>query len=140
MQATSVRDGGPGNPRGGISRCAWGTFSAIIAGMPKRTPVWKKDSERGDYDAALAFLSLIYVPAKVKALIRSLRAAPLIERAARDLLRASDLPLLTADERSVKEDLKKISKGKPLESVLLVTGDMAKGIQLGFAEEYHPLA
>jgi hypothetical protein len=112
-------------------------FSAIIVGMPKGKPIWKKDSERGDYDAALAFLSLIYVPTKVKSLVRSLRAAPLIERSARDLLRACDLPLLAADERSVKEDLKKISKGKPLEPVLLVTGDMSKGIPLVVADGYH---
>lgn len=105
--------------------------------MPKEKPVWKKDSERGDYDAALAFLSLIYVPTKLKALIRSLRAAQLIERSAKDLLRASDLPLLAADEWSVKEDLKKISKGKPLEPVLLVTGDMSKGIPLVVADGYH---
>ena len=70
-------------------------------------------------------------------LVRSLRAAPLIERSAKDLLRASDLPLLAADERSVKGDLKKISKGKPLEPVLLVAGDMSKGIPLVVADGYH---
>jgi hypothetical protein len=112
-------------------------LSATILGMPKGKPIWKKDSERGDYDAALAFLSLIYPPTKVKALVRSLRAAPLIERSARDLLRACDLPLLAADERSVKEDLKKIAKGKPLEAVLLITGDMSKGIPLVVADGYH---
>ena len=105
--------------------------------MPKVEIVWKKDSERGDYDAALAFLSLIYRPAKVQALVRSLRAAAPIERSARDLLRACGLPLLPADERSVKEDLKKISKGKPLEPVLLVTGDMSKGTPLVVADGYH---
>ena len=105
--------------------------------MPKAKIVWKKDSERGDYDAALAFLSLMYRPAKVKAVVRSLRAAVLIERSARDLLRACGLPLLPADEQSVKEDLKKISKGKPLEPVLLVCGDMSKGIPLVVADGYH---
>ena len=73
----------------------------------------------------------------MKALLRSLRAAPLIERQAKDLLRAAGLPVLDADERSVKEDLKKISKGKPLEPVLLVTGDMSKGIPLLVADGYH---
>ena len=105
--------------------------------MAKAKPVWKKDSERGDYDAARAFLALIYGPAKVKALVRALRAAPLIERPARDLLRASGLPLLAADERSVREDLKRVSKGKPLEPVLLVSGDMSKGIALVVADGYH---
>jgi hypothetical protein len=111
--------------------------SCEIVGMPKGKPVWKKGPERGDYDAALAYLSLIYDPSRVKALVRSLRSAPIIERSAKDLLRACGLPLLPADDPSVKEDLKKISKGKPLEPVLLVTGDMSKGIPLVVADGYH---
>jgi hypothetical protein len=105
--------------------------------MARGKPVWKKEPERGDYDAALAYLSLIYGPSRVKALVRSLRSAPLIDRSAKDLLRASGLPLLPADDPSVKEDLKKISKGKPLEPVLLVTGDMSKGVPLVVADGYH---
>lgn len=105
--------------------------------MSKGKPVWKKDAERGDFDAALAYLSLICGATKVKALIRSLRRAPLIERSAKDLLRACELPLLPLDEPSVKEDLKKISKGKPLAPVLLVAGDLSKGVPLVVADGYH---
>jgi hypothetical protein len=76
-----------------------------------------------------------YIPAQ--AYVRSLRSAPIIERSAKDLLRAGDLPLLPADDPSVKEDLKRISKGKALEPVLLVAGDMSKGIPLVVADGYH---
>jgi hypothetical protein len=37
----------------------------------------------------------------------------------------------------VEEDLKRIHKGKPLVPVLLVRGDMAKGIPLIVADGYH---
>jgi hypothetical protein len=37
----------------------------------------------------------------------------------------------------VKEELKKIGKGKPLAPVLLVCGDMSKGIPLIVADGYH---
>jgi len=108
--------------------------------MSKDKIVWTKESEHGDYEAALAFLSLIYSARQAKALVRSLRAAPLIERSAKDLLRASELPLLAADESKVAEDLKRISKGKPLAPVLLVTGEMTKRIPLVVADGYHRIS
>jgi hypothetical protein len=107
--------------------------------MAKGKLVWKKKPEGEDYGAAQAYLSLIYAPSRTKALVRSLRAAPLIESSAKDLLRASGLPLLPPDESSVKEDLKKIAKGKPLAPVLLITGDMTRGIALVVADGYHRL-
>jgi hypothetical protein len=105
--------------------------------MSKGKLVWKKKPERDDYDAAQAYLSLIYGSQHTKALIRSLRASSLSERSAKDLLRASGLPLLPADESSVQGDLKRIAKGKPLAPVFLITGDMSKGIPLVVADGYH---
>ncbi|HWA29798.1 MAG TPA: hypothetical protein VG867_01810 [Rhizomicrobium sp.] len=69
--------------------------------------------------------------------MRALREAPAIEHAAKDLLRASRLPLLPRDEPHVSEDLDKIHKGKPLAPVLLVSGDMANDIPLTVADGYH---
>jgi hypothetical protein len=105
--------------------------------MPQKEIVWTKESERGDYEAALAFLSLVYSAARTKALVKSLRSAPVIQRTAKDLLRASQLPLLPPDETRVKDDRKKIAKGKPLAPVLLVTGDMTIGVPLLVADGYH---
>ena len=105
--------------------------------MRKEQIVWKKKPEAEDYDGALNFLSLIFGDAKSARLLRALRTALNIERAAKDLLRASNLPLLPRDELHVDDDLKKIHKGKPLAPVLLVRGDMTKGVPLIVADGYH---
>ena len=105
--------------------------------MSKDKPSWKKSPEQADYVAATDFLSLLFRKSRVKSLVHALRRAPITERSAKDLLRASGLPLLPPDEASIKEDLKKIAKGKPMSPVLLVCGDMAKGLPLVVADGYH---
>jgi hypothetical protein len=105
--------------------------------MPEQQIVWKNKPEAEDYDGALNFLSLIFPVAKSEKLLRALRKSPLVERAAKDLLRASNLALLPRDEPHVDDDLKRIHKGKPLAPVLLIRGDMAKGFPLIVADGYH---
>jgi len=105
--------------------------------MAKEKLRWKKKPESADYTAAGAYLGLIFKPTHVKELLKALHAAPLTESSAKDLLRASGLPLLPQDESSVKEDLKKMGKGKPLAPVLLLRGDMSSGIPLIVADGYH---
>jgi len=105
--------------------------------MAKEQIAWKNKPEAEDYDGALNFLSLIFPDAKAERLLRALHKAMNIERAAKDLLRASNLPLLPRDEPHVDEDLKRIHKGKPLAPVLLVRGDMSRGIPLIVADGYH---
>ncbi len=74
--------------------------------MAKQKLVWTRKPDQSDYAAATAFLSLIFRAQRVTALVRALRTAPVIEHSAKDLLRASGLPLLPWGEASVKEDLK----------------------------------
>jgi hypothetical protein len=105
--------------------------------MSKEQIVWKKKPEPEDYQGALSFLTLIFPDAKSKSLLRALHKTENIERAAKDLLRAAGLPLLARDEPHVDEDLKKIHKGKALAPVLLVRGDMSKGVPLIVADGYH---
>ena len=105
--------------------------------MSKKALIWKKAPERGDYAAAGAFLSLIFPSSRAKSLAGALRTAPKTEYSAKDLLRASGLPLLPQNETSVSEDLKRIGKGKALSPVLLVRGDIAKGVPLIVADGYH---
>jgi hypothetical protein len=105
--------------------------------MSKDEIVWKKKSEPEDYEGALNFLTLIFPETKSKNLLRRLHRSENIERAAKDLLRAAELPLLPRDEPHVDEDLKKIHKGKALAPVLLVRGDMSKGVPLIVADGYH---
>lgn len=125
----------------GSVNCCLGRYDMSGRGalqpMAKEQLVWKKRPESADYDAAAAYLGLIFSTARVKELLKALRAAPVTESSAKDLLRASGLPLLPQDESSVKADLKRLSKGKPLAPVLALRGDMSRGIPLIVADGYH---
>jgi hypothetical protein len=105
--------------------------------MSKEQMIWKKAPTAEDYNGTLNFLSLILPAAKCNKILRGLRAEANFGRATKDLLRAANLPLLPSDEPHVDEDLKRIHKGKPLAPVLLVRGDMAKGVPLIVADGYH---
>jgi hypothetical protein len=105
--------------------------------MSKEEVTWNKKPEQGDYAAALAYLSLVFPARQAASLVRALRGAPITRSTAKDLLRASGLSLLPPDEASVKDDLKKINKGKPLAPVLLVGGDASKAIPMTVADGYH---
>ncbi|MFZ1905172.1 MAG: hypothetical protein WAU56_07250 [Steroidobacteraceae bacterium] len=105
--------------------------------MPKHSKLWKNKPDREDFGAAQCYLSLIYPASHTQRLVRALRSANTIEHAAKDLLRASALPLLPRDESHVEDDLKRIDKGKPLSPVLLIEGDMSKGVPLIIADGYH---
>jgi hypothetical protein len=105
--------------------------------MTKPKLEWTKKGEASDFDAAANFLLLLYSDAQVKTLVASLRKAKLVDHAAKDLLRAAQLPLLPRDEPHVDEDLKRINKGKPLAPILLIRGDMTRGLPLIVADGYH---
>jgi hypothetical protein len=106
--------------------------------VPAEEPAsWKKQPVPEDWNAALSFLSLIYPAVHARKLVRALHNAKTVTHAAKDLLRASGLPLLPRDDSHVKDDLKRIHKGKPLSPVLLIQGDMSKCIPLIVADGYH---
>jgi|SRR5580704_7389065 hypothetical protein len=105
--------------------------------MPKQTVLWKATPVLASFDAARSYLSLIYTPANTAKLVGALRKAHPATHAAKDLLRASGLPLLPRDEAHVAADLKRIHKGKRLSPVLLIQGEMDRGIPLIIADGYH---
>ena len=104
--------------------------------MSKSKLKWSKEEDT-DFDAALQYLSLLCSDRKASALVKSLRSSKPIDHAAKDLLRAANLPLLPRDDPHVDEDLKRIEKAKPLAPVLLIRGDMANGLPLTVADGYH---
>jgi hypothetical protein len=98
---------------------------------------WSEKEEEADFDAAFQYLSLLCSDRKAGALVKSLRGSKILEHAAKDMLRAANLPLLPRDDPHVDEDLKRIQKAKPLAPVLLVRGDMGGGLPLTVADGYH---
>ncbi|MDP9089713.1 MAG: hypothetical protein M3O26_13360 [Pseudomonadota bacterium] len=105
--------------------------------MAKQKLIWKRTPEAEDYEGARNYLLLIYSEAKSNILVVKIRKAKAITRAAKDLLRASGLPLLGPDDPRVSADLKRIHKAKPLPPVLLIRGNMMLGIPMVVADGYH---
>lgn len=98
---------------------------------------WKPETEDHDYPSAASFLSLISTPAQVKKMIPLFRKAPVIEIKAKDVIRASRLPLLAKDNFHVAKDMKKIANGTALSPLLLVRGKEMEDIPLTIADGYH---
>ena len=101
------------------------------------TEHWKAEPDEHDYPAAADYLSLISTEAEAQAATKALQDAPLVRRKAKDLLRASRLPLLPPDNVHVKKDLAKVDKGMLLSPVLLVRGSLDGGWPLEIADGYH---
>ena len=99
-------------------------------------PVFKKPVE-ADYIGAANYLSLVCSDKAAAGYVKALRKAPTIQRAAKDLLRASALALLPKDNAQVRKDLAKVRTGKPLATVLLVRGNFRQGEPLIIADGYH---
>jgi hypothetical protein len=94
---------------------------------------WKTEPESQDYPAAQSYLSLLVGKAEATKLVKQLRGQKTLKYyAAKDMLRASGLPLLPPDDPEVATDLKKVKAGTKLSPVLLVLGD-----PLWVADGYH---
>jgi hypothetical protein len=98
---------------------------------------WKDEPDEHDYPAAEDYLSLLVPAARAKQVVRRLRAASLVRRKAKDLLRASRLPVLPPENFHVARDLKKVRGGKGLSPVLLVRGHLPSDVSLTVADGYH---
>ena len=98
---------------------------------------WQDAPEEHDYPAAADYLSLVLPDAVVQAVVDGLRAAPPVQRKAKDILRASGLPLLPQSNPHVAADLEKVAKDKALSPILLVRGDARVPAPLVVADGYH---
>ena len=94
---------------------------------------WKDEPEDQDFPAAESYLSLLIGPAAAAKLAKALRKEQTLQHfAAKDILRAAGLPLLSPDDSEVSEDLGKVKAGRKLSPVLLV-----QGVPLWVADGYH---
>jgi hypothetical protein len=100
-------------------------------------PNWNDAPDDHDYPAAVDYLSLLMPQKEADQLVRRLRAEPLVRRKAKDLLRASALPILPLDNIHVAKDLAKVKKGELLSPVLLVRGRLDAHVPLTVADGYH---
>ena len=98
---------------------------------------WKSEPDEHDYPAAADYLSLVFTETQVAATVAALRAAPIVHRKAKDLLRASGLELLPESNVHVAKDLGKVKDGTALSPVLVVRGDATRGLPLIVADGYH---
>jgi hypothetical protein len=99
--------------------------------------LWKNAPDEHDFPASADYLRLLMPEAAVNATIKALRKAPLTQRKAKDLLRASRLPILSPDNVHVRNDLGKIAHGVQLSPVMLVRGNLEGGWPLQIADGYH---
>ena len=98
---------------------------------------WAQSPAEHDYPAAASYLALTAAPALVEALTTRLAEASTVQQRAKDILRASRLQLLPADDAEVAKDMKKIAQGKELSPILLVRGDLGRGRAAQIADGYH---
>jgi hypothetical protein len=98
---------------------------------------WKDAPEEHDYPAAAAYLSLLLPADVVDAAVDSLRGTACTTCKAKDILRASGLPLLPKDNPHVVADLAKVKDDKALSPILLIQGDARLPRPLLIADGYH---
>ena len=99
-----------------------------------KNKIWITVPEEHDFPAALDFLSLLYPDAIAGEIVDRLKNGETINKKAKDILRASELPLLSKDNIHVKQDLQKVKSGKKLSPILLVRDG-----KLIIADGYHRL-
>jgi len=105
--------------------------------MKRNEYKWLSELEEQDYPAARSYLSLLYDKRTAKACVRKLQRAVVIEFKAKDIFRASRLPLLGPDNSHVQKDRQRIKSGRALSPLVLIR-DSANG-KVIIADGYHRL-
>jgi hypothetical protein len=106
--------------------------------MPKIPDIlWLDQPEEANYPAAASYLALIGDDKQTDRLVKRLRKAPMTSFKAKDIFRASGLPLLGLSNFQVEKNREKIREGKAISPLLLVR-DAAHG-KVVIADGYHRL-
>ena len=97
---------------------------------------WLDEPEEKDYAAAQSYLSLLVSAGELEPLIARLKDAPSGRWRAKDILRATRLPLLSAKEsEEVAEKLAKVRARQPLSPILIVV--LRPDVVAQIADGYH---
>lgn len=95
--------------------------------------LWLGHVEEHDFSAAADYLDLLVMQEQRNMYMDRLKTAHVVKKRAADILRAAGLPLLEKEDADVKQNIKKLKKGKKLSPVLLVRMDH----KLIIADGYH---
>jgi hypothetical protein len=110
---------------------------------PKKTKAkemtirWFGEPRKHDYGAAELFLSLIMQPNVADGVVEQLQRAAMAQFAAKDIFRASGLPLLGFGNSHIEKDRAAIIRGEKLSPILLMRDERAG--KLVIADGYHRL-
>ena len=96
---------------------------------------WIPEEEEHDYPAAESYLRILYSEDRVADMIAMFRSAAIVQFKAKDIFRASQLPLLSVSDSYVKKDSKKIREGKSLSPLLLIRDEPNSRVVI--ADGYH---
>ena len=106
----------------------------------QKDPVFLPKTDPADYVHAFNYLSLLFSDDVAKALVAQLKKAPITQMRVNDLLRASRQGPADKNDPNVQAEIKNIKDEIPLGPVLLVQGDMSRGIHFVIADGYHRLS
>jgi hypothetical protein len=98
---------------------------------------WLDEPAEKDYPAAEAYLQLLFNDKSVRKLMRNLRCANVTKFAAKDILRASGLPMAEIQAFDWKLQHTEVENGDPLSPLLLVRSGSGK--HLIIADGFHRL-
>ena len=96
---------------------------------------WLAYPEDHDYPAAESYLSLLYDELAAARYVEQLRKAPVSKFKAKDIFRASGLPLVGISNSHVEHDREKVVAGQSLSPLLLVR--VTNGEKVIIADGYH---
>lgn len=97
--------------------------------------IFLPEPEEHDYPAALDFLELLYPRSEAVKKVAQLKKAKTVIKKAKDIFRASGLPLLPKGNIHVRKNLDKFKEKHQLSPILLVRGHE----KLIIADGYHRL-
>ena len=96
---------------------------------------WLAYPEDHDYPAAESYLSLLYDEQAAARYVEQLRKAPMSKFKAKDIFRASGLPLVGISNSHIEHDREKVVAGQSLSPLLLVR--VTNGEKVIIADGYH---
>lgn len=114
-------------------------MAVLRTDVPLQTPAvkWLRKPAKHDYPAAHSFLTLNLDKKSVNRIVAGLARARCENFKAKDILRASGLPLLPRANPDVTKQLARIAAGEALSPCLLIRGDLAKNRVAQIVDGYH---